>query len=801
MRTLRFRYSLMWLSAFLFCNVFYGVGFAADPIVFNDNGVWCWFQDERAIVHNNKLIIGSVADASGTDGSSRDGNIEVVQYDLSTSTMSDPFVLHANLNSDDHAAPAFLVLPDEKILTIYATHGNDVYMRYRITSNAGDATAWDSEQTYTAAAGVTYSNVYRLSEEDGRIYNFYRGENYNPNFLTSDDNGQSWNYGRSDVSTDGRLIAIGSGGTRPYVKYTSNGTDKIHFISTEAHPRNYSNSIYYGYLSGGKLYNASGTLLHDTFTGGIAPASLEKIYKGGSNNVGWTTDIALDDNGYPYCAFSVQMNQTMEDIRYWYARFDGTDWHTNEIAYAGSALYSAESDYSGLVALDPANPNVLYISADVHPETGKALISSADNQRHYEIFKGTTADMGATWTWQYITRNSTEDNIRPIIPAWEDGTILLWCKGTYTTYLNWDMDVVGLINPEPDQTPNVEQLDSVAVPTGKTAKFKVNASGDGTLSYQWYKVEDGTDTLLSADSSVLLISDVQSSDFGKYYCIVSNSYGSTISTVANLTAADILAYWPLNSDYTDHTGNGYNAVAAGTSTPSLSSDAFSGNAISFDGSSYLDCDNGEQLSLANGGTISVWIKADPDSQVSSWASIAAKGRYSWRLCRNGYGDGDSIAFHFNSPGSAYQANGSITAMDSTWHHVAVTYDGSTIKLYIDAKLDVSVTVSEAVNDNTTDPVYIGNRSDADRFWVGMMDEIRIYDFAMDQDTIELLYNQNLSCYQPADFDLSTDGHIDTSDLIGLADTWLINDINLEDFAELATDWLNCYLLPTTDCTI
>ena len=41
-----------------------------SPIVFNDNAGWCWYQDERVIINNNKLIIGSIADASGTGGAS-----------------------------------------------------------------------------------------------------------------------------------------------------------------------------------------------------------------------------------------------------------------------------------------------------------------------------------------------------------------------------------------------------------------------------------------------------------------------------------------------------------------------------------------------------------------------------------------------------------------------------------------------------------------------------------------------------------------------------------------------------------
>lgn len=814
------------VSSFVICAVLLclvSAGALAQPIVFNNNGVWCWFQDERAIVHNNNLMIGSVSNT---------GSIEVVQYDIVAGGPPVLAVLHANLQVDDHAAPAFLALPDERILAVYAKHGNDASMRYRISTHPNDAASWGAEQIYTAGAGVTYSNVYRLSAENGgsgRIYNFYRGENYNPNFVTSDNNGQTWTYGLPGVTTDGRLIAIGTGGTtRPYVKYTSNNVDKIHFITTEAHPRNYDNSIYYGYLYQGSLYKADGTWLHDTASGGIAPQSLEKIYQGGANHVAWTTDIDLDADGHPYFVFSVQMNQDMNDLRYWYARWDGAQWTANEIAHAGSALYSAESDYTGLAALDPSHPDILYISADVHPVTGNPLISAADGKRHYEIFRGTTTDKGVTWRWEFITRNSTQDNIRPIIPQWDGGTILLWMRGRYTTYVDYNMQIVGLFDPQPDPSPNIiYQPESAGVPLTKTAKFDVYAVSALPMSYTWYKVNTaGSDIQVGGNSRTLTISDVDAGDVGEYYCIVTNTAGTTVSSTAGLVIADLTAYWPMENNYNDVTGHGYNGTAAGS--PGFTTGVFSGQAVSFNGSSYLNCRNGTDLTLSDGGTITAWIKAAAASQTSDWASVVTKGRWAWRLCRNGWGSGakDGISFHFNSPNNEYQANGTITAMDNTWHHLAATYDGRSIKLYVDGQLDVLTATTEAVNSNT-DPVYIGSRSDnpAGRGWTGQIDEVRIYNYAMDPAAIQLLYNQNLSCYQANPYDLNDDCQINLDDVSEFAAfAWLDSGsqqthgceanpqlditgpsdepdckVDLYEFAETASVWMQCYLLPTSDC--
>jgi hypothetical protein len=54
-----------------------------------------------------------------------------------------------------------------------------------------------------------------------------------------------------------------------------------------------------------------------------------------------------------------------------------------------------------------------------------------------------------------VTRDSTADNLRPIVPIWRaanDRTILLWLRGTYRKYTDYDLDVVGLL-PSPRGAP------------------------------------------------------------------------------------------------------------------------------------------------------------------------------------------------------------------------------------------------------------------------------------------------------------------------------------------------------------
>ena len=408
-------------------------------VTLNDNGGWCWFQDERAIVVGEQLVFGSVANALGTNGTERGGNIEVTTVDLTGTNATVTTVLRAHLENDDHAAPALLALPDGRLLAVYARHGRDKLMRYSLSSHPADAATWQPERQASRNAGVTYSNLFCLPSEGrgaGRIYDFYRGEQWNPNWIFSDDLGESWHYG-------GRLIAFEG---RPYLKYASNRHDTIHFVTTEHHPHNYANSIYHAYLKDGKLHRSDGTAICALSEAPIKPKQATRIFAGDKDHVAWMCDIHLDVDGRPCLAYSVQKQLDPNEIHYRYARWDGHTWNDRFLAHAGTALYKGEEHYCGLVALDPADPSRLYISTDADPVTGRPLVSQRDRKRHYEIFAGRTHDAGATWTWSPVTRDSDADNLRPVVPiGCGTRTILLWLRGTYTSFTKYDLDIVGIV--------------------------------------------------------------------------------------------------------------------------------------------------------------------------------------------------------------------------------------------------------------------------------------------------------------------------------------------------------------------
>ncbi|HEX6960971.1 MAG TPA: BNR-4 repeat-containing protein [Lacipirellula sp.] len=464
---------------------------AGELITFNDNGAWSWFEDERAIVDTaaGKIIVSSVAAAAGAGGASRSGDVDVAAYDLATGAVTQ-FVLNENLQVDDHNSAALWRRPDGRYLAMYSRHGSDAFTRWRISTHSGDISSWGPEQTFNNGAGTTYSNLHYLPNDNGgagRLYNFTRTIGFDPNILVSSDLGDTWSYG-------GRLLQEGDASDRPYLRYFSDG-EKVHLIATEQHPRDFDNSIYHAYVQDGVLYSSTGSRVDgNLFDAGAAePEDLTPIFTTGTSvggavmRHGWTLDVAIDDAGLPYAVFQMRADNSSLDHRFFYARFDGSVWSVNELAKAGGYLYASENDYTGLAALDPHDPNRLFISTKIDPRTQVTM-------PRYEIFEGVTTNGGADWTWAPITYNSTADNLRPIVPRWDDEhTALLWMRGNYSTYTNYDLAIVGLTEITPLVETSVADLNGDgAVDVGDFTLYftGLHADLDGLTPEEAYMLGD-----------------------------------------------------------------------------------------------------------------------------------------------------------------------------------------------------------------------------------------------------------------------------------------------------------------------
>lgn len=433
-----------------------------ELITFNDNGGWTWYNDERVVVdpEGGKLIIGSAASNASNQGASP--QIEAVTYDLANGT-KDKMVLGSLSYSDDHNNPGILVKAPGEYFFAWAHHNVDCTTYFR---NYGGG-AWAATGTFnwsskgcpwgTSQSHVTYNNPWNMSSEN-KYYNFVRSVDTSPNFLVSTDQGKTWAFA-------GRLTASPQQGYNAgYYKYWGNGVDRIDFFATEAHPRDADTSLYHGYVKGGKSYNSTDVEKDATIADATAPQikDFTTVFTAGGmlDGVGlhclWNFDVARYADGTIAVLWQGReggcgKDNTTPNHRIAYSRFDGTKWTSTYLVHGGETLYSDrsdwwEEDYLGGAALDPDDPSVVYVSTTYDPRDDTTI-----HPKH-EIWKGVTCDSGATFEWTPITMNSQEENVRPVVPKWDDKkTALLWFRGKYNTAQKYDASVVGMLIDDPAQ--------------------------------------------------------------------------------------------------------------------------------------------------------------------------------------------------------------------------------------------------------------------------------------------------------------------------------------------------------------
>jgi len=147
-------------------------------------------------------------------------------------------------------------------------------------------------------------------------------------------------------------------------------------------------------------------------------------------------------------------------------------------------------------------------------------------------------------------------------------------------------------------------------------------------------------------------------------------------------------------------------------------------------------------------TVAAWIKADPaqpeNATFISWGSAGNTNRYSFRL--NGTSQGTPYALRLEIQSTYAIAQTPLN--DGQWHHVAVVHEaGATIgqvRFYVEGvpETGFSGQGTDAVIDTGTDSnVVLGSsfHSIGSYGFNGMLDDVRIYDYALSAEEIEDLY--------------------------------------------------------------
>ncbi len=392
---------------------------------FSSDGAWCWFQDPRSV------YISGNAKRTYAGWVTKDGKLQVGAYDHSTGKI-EKVTIREKWGADDHNANSFLVLPDNRIMIFYTRH-DSTGLYSRTTLNPEDIRKWSDEIMVSNTRRITYSHPVYLRDEK-RIYLFWRGESRKPTFSTSTD-GFAWTAPQILFQDSGRERL----NVRPYLKVTSDGLSDIHFAFTDGHPnREPENSIYYIKYKKGIFTKANGTLVGTMSDLPIQHRYSDIVYDGMSSKVrSWVWDISVNETGNPVIAYTRFPEKN--DHRYHYAYWDDNTWLDSEITPGGgwfpeTPMFAEEREtyYSGGMAINQSNPNVVYLSREI--------------DKIFEIERWETRDHGNTWFSCAITSDSKYNNVRPVVPKGRESNVesVLWMQGEYIHFTDYDTKILML---------------------------------------------------------------------------------------------------------------------------------------------------------------------------------------------------------------------------------------------------------------------------------------------------------------------------------------------------------------------
>jgi hypothetical protein len=208
----------------------------------------------------------------------------------------------------------------------------------------------------------------------------------------------------------------------------------------------------------------------------------------------------------------------------------------------------------------------------------------------------------------------------------------------------------------------------------------------------------------------------------------SASVSVTVSNAPPPPAGLIAAYGfeeGVGTSIADATGKSHTGTISGAT---WSAAGKNGKALSFDGiNDWVTIADANDLDLTNGMTLEGWVRA---ASLSGWNTVVLKegsGSLVYGLYANDNAPRPAVTMAI--AGIDRSATGASSVPLNAWTHLAATYDGTTLRLYVNGV----EALSRAQTGNmtaSTNPLRIGGNGVWSEYFNGLVDDVRIYNRAL-----------------------------------------------------------------------
>ncbi len=207
----------------------------------------------------------------------------------------------------------------------------------------------------------------------------------------------------------------------------------------------------------------------------------------------------------------------------------------------------------------------------------------------------------------------------------------------------------------------------------------------------------------------------------------------------------LVAYYPFNGNANDESGNGNDGVVNGA-TLTLDRNGVAGSAFDFDGNDSVETP--VTLSPYNRGSFSAWVRTSINTAPASTRSVVSQARlpggtgFTLTVDVGGRPSADYLERAGNGDISVGASQNGVDISNDRWYHLVATTDGERTRLYSSGMLIATSTRYVSSDPATSQNILIGRElpNGIGRFFLGLIDDVRIYNRALSEEEVTALYN-------------------------------------------------------------
>ncbi|MFZ1582359.1 MAG: LamG-like jellyroll fold domain-containing protein, partial [Saprospiraceae bacterium] len=306
------------------------------------------------------------------------------------------------------------------------------------------------------------------------------------------------------------------------------------------------------------------------------------------------------------------------------------------------------------------------------------------------------------------------------------------------------LDIVNVIN----RAPIIHSLSANTNVVSSDASLQVvcdasDPNGDA-ITYTWTAAQG----LISGQGAQVQWTAPQSEGVYEIKVRVADNQGLSVEKTISILVknfdgnGDLIAWYPFSGNTQDLSGNNHH----GTNKGGLLTTDFNGNANNAyyfnGGSQHIEVTSTTKLNTTEAISVSLWCKPAFGEEKEIFLLSHGSWQNRWKLSitptRN-------VRWTVNTSTRIVDLDVTRPLISDSVYHIVASYDGKNMLIYVNGKLESFTNQTGAIK-TTSLPMLIGQMlpTDAQYNFKGVIDDVRIYNFALSPNVVATLYNQGVS---------------------------------------------------------